>query len=337
MLNKKLLIKLIEKSKISLFIGNCLFPKRLIILIYHGVIRTPLKVADYCFLSENKFEEQMIYLKNNFSVVSLSDAIYKLKNRQVDRPIVVVTFDDGFLNNYEIAFPILKKYQIPATFFISTQLIDTDKTLWFCQLNHAISQTIKSSIVWKNERYSLISNSDKVSASIRLQEKLKTFHHSQLLLELNCLIDLLIEKPFDSNTLPHEFRMLTKKAIHEMSQSNLVEFGSHTHRHSILSLLSKYKQREEILTSTRIIEEITNNKCQFFSYPNGRIHDYNQETITLVQQYNFKAAVTTIPGDNCSKSDRYTLKRYGVSQNMGLDRFKILVNFDFINYKSLFS
>src|SRR5688572_1485299 len=122
------------------------------ILMYHAVVRSPLKIGHECFLSEDLFRTQMSYLKKHFEVIHLSDAIRRMQDGLIHRPTAVITFDDGFQNNYDICFPILRSEDLPATVFLCTGCIDTNSTLWFCHLNRAMTNTTLTSLEWSGSR-----------------------------------------------------------------------------------------------------------------------------------------------------------------------------------------
>src|SRR5436190_14785112 len=88
-----------------------------IILTYHAVVRTPLEVFDWCFITESKFEAQLDYLMRTFDIVPLA-AVPRLLRTGPTRTTAVITFDDGFLNNFEVALPILRRASVPAAVFI---------------------------------------------------------------------------------------------------------------------------------------------------------------------------------------------------------------------------
>ena len=91
------------------------------ILMYHRI--TDCTNYDQLIVSPSNFEKQMIYLKNHCRIIPLAQAIDELKQGNV-KPGVVITFDDGYLDNLQNALPILKKYNIPATIFITTAFCD---------------------------------------------------------------------------------------------------------------------------------------------------------------------------------------------------------------------
>ena len=87
--------------------------------MYHGVVRKPLAVPDWCFISEQNFSRQMEYLHRNFKVVSLTQAAEDLRENRINEPTAVITFDDGYQNVCDVAYPLLSRLGLPATVFLS--------------------------------------------------------------------------------------------------------------------------------------------------------------------------------------------------------------------------
>ena len=145
----------------------------LTIVMYHAVVREPLPVSDWCFLAEDSFQRQIEYLSRHFSVVPMSSAVELLQKGRVDKPTAVITFDDGYQNNFDVAFPVLKKHGVPATIFLTTGFVDTADTIWFCHIIDALSRTRKTSMRWENAELDLSGAGAKANASARLQASIK--------------------------------------------------------------------------------------------------------------------------------------------------------------------
>src|SRR5690606_30046275 len=107
-------------SRSSWFLPKALYKNKLTILMYHGVLRQALPVPDYCFITEAQFRHQMKYLAKNFRVVTLSEALHQLQSGSINYPTAAITFDDGYQNVFDVAFPILREFLLPATVFINT-------------------------------------------------------------------------------------------------------------------------------------------------------------------------------------------------------------------------
>ena len=89
-------------------------------------------------MPRDTFEAQMSYLATSYVVLGFSQAIERLQSGNLPKKSVVVTFDDGYRDNYEYALPILKKYAIPATFFVVTDALEQRIRLWWDEVAEAI-------------------------------------------------------------------------------------------------------------------------------------------------------------------------------------------------------
>ena len=113
--------------------------KGVVILSFHKVVNSPY-FRHHMTVSSGVFSELLDYLQKTVDIVPLDDLldINKVANRS-SRLKVVLTFDDGYYDNFTLAFPELKKRGIPATIFLSSGYIDTDKLLWWDMVDLAIS------------------------------------------------------------------------------------------------------------------------------------------------------------------------------------------------------
>lgn len=316
-------------------INRVLSGNLLTIVMYHAVVKDPLDVKDWCFIDSRLFREQIAYLKKHFEIIPLSKAIEQCRNGKITYPTAAITFDDGFQNNYDIAFPILRNAGVPATVFLTTGFTDTDDTIWFCRLNNALAKTQKLSLKWKGQQFNLNGSMRKSEISVTLQNKLKQFSHLNLLKELRQLILELGEDPDSPVPVDSPFRMLSYNAIKEMIDSGLIEFGAHTHSHAILSLLSLQERREQVESSLEAVQKLTGCPCDLFAYPNGQAQDYDVETIMLLNELGVRYAVTTIKGPNDLRTPLMELRRYGIGVDMNLAEFKMDVHHLIIQLKRL--
>ena len=325
--------ELIAKTKIPQLFHRLAYQDKLPMIMYHGIIKDPLMVDDWCFVDEHSFRMQIEYLKKHFEIISLSEAVGRMGNGGIKRPTAVITFDDGYQNNYDVAFPILRKERIPATIFLATGLISTDDTVWYCRLNLALSKAQRTHIEWNGFKFDLSTLCQKAKASAAIQDSLKRLKHSQLMATVRSIILELGDDPDCSIEIGSPFRMLDKKAIGEMAISGLIEFGAHTHRHAILSQLSEEERFNEIRQSINTVYKLTGRPCKYFAYPNGRVGDYNAETIKDLKTYGIQVAVTTISGPNDRMTPVMELRRYGIGAHLHMAEFQLMVHHFY--YKSL--
>lgn len=294
--------------------------------MYHGIVKEPLEIRDWCFLDASRFTEQMKYLKANFDILPLSQAVKRLKERGIQKPTVSITFDDGFLNNYDVVYPIISNLDIPIAIYITTGFVDTHDTLWYCRLNWALSNTERKYFEWREIGAALESADQKSQFSTLLQNALKKLPHVELQNELDMIIEGLGLDPHTKLDGDSPFQVLNSEAINLMSKSRLVEIGAHTHSHSILSKLSLMQKRQEIMDSIHLIEKWTESRCLTFAYPNGRPADYDAECIDALQECGIETALTTTAQMNDPRTSRFELGRFGIGSDTDFELFKLIVH-----------
>ena len=318
--------KVIAKTKIPQLLQRLAYHDEVTIITYHGIIRSPLAVPDWCFLDEKSFSMQIDYLKKHFDMIGLSEAVERVRRGEIKRPTAVITFDDGYQNNFDVAFPILRKEKVPATIFLTTGLIDTEDTLWHCRLNRALSDTRTPAIEWNGLNFDVSTADMKSQASKVIQEKLKRLPHPQLMATIRDIVLELGDDPDDPIGTDSPFRMLSQQAILEMGSSGLIEFGAHTHHHAILSRLSDRERYGEIKRSTDAVCDITKRPCETFAYPNGQAGDYDSGTIRDLARCRIQVGVTAIAGPNNRTTPAMELRRYGVGADLPMAEFQLMVH-----------
>lgn len=297
-----------------------------IVLMYHAVVRSPLELPNWCFIEESSFRRQMQYLKRRFEVVALSEAVERLRSNRLCAPTAVITFDDGFQNNHDVAFPILREAGLPATIFLNTGLIGTSDTPWFCRLHQAISSARQPTLQWNGQQFDLSGSAAKASVYKALRTKLKQLPQPQLLAEVRRIVEALGDMSDRAIDIGSPFRMLTREAIAEMSSSGLLEFGAHTHTHAILRHLPLEQRRDEIGRSVSAVRDLTGRPCELFAYPNGRAEDFDDEAIELLATHGIRAALTAIPGPNDADAPLLRLRRYSIGPNTSMAQFRLMVH-----------
>ncbi len=303
-----------------------LYQNELSILMYHAVVREPLPVADWCFLEESVFRRQIAYVARSFQVVSLREAVAMLAAGGLQRPTLAITFDDGYQNNFEVALPVLAEYGCPATVFLTTRFLNSDELPWFCRLNLALTLTEKKTLEWEDSRFAIRTNAQKSSAGVALHKALKKRHPYSIdpLVDDICrALEVDTRRKFHSGS---NYHMLRSSAVVAMLKSGLIEFGAHTHNHSILSRLAPGERQAEILGSLQRVAAITGRSCELFAYPNGARGDYDLSSIELLQSAGVRAAVSTISGPNTGATPAMELRRYGVGSDLNFSVFKAMAH-----------
>lgn len=284
--------------------------KNFILLLYHGVTDysgSGIQNCSHKHISLQKFEEQMRLLSEQFNVLSLNDLLRLKKKGKLPDKSVSVTFDDGFANNYTHAFPLLKKYGIPATFYLTTGFIDTNKVFWVDKIEYLLNETSESCI-----------HLDSIDISLSLstiQSKITALKAIKSCLKKDSkLIKPILQELEKKSNVPakynyDDYSMLTWDNVRTMDDSELCEFGAHTVDHSILSHLSREEKEFQISESKKKLEDELNHEITLFSYPEGQLHHYDSETIELLRRYGFSSSPTARFGINNQYISNFRLYR----------------------------
>ncbi|MEE3169733.1 MAG: polysaccharide deacetylase family protein [Pseudomonadota bacterium] len=267
-------------------------------------------------ITPESLNQHLALLRNlGGTFVRLSDWLQKAEaGKPLPRLSVAVTFDDGWQDNYQYAYPILRKHQVPATIFLVSRRINTDWQFWpervlNLLVNHA-DRLDEPALAW------LRAHCPDRRHAMNLIEADSVIHR------LKSLDDQTIETHLEETeqalpglTHPASDRsLLNDREILEMAESGLMEFGAHTQHHYRLNLLKdpSHLQRE-IVESLRDVENKGARPVAIFCYPNG---DISARSETLVKQH-FGAACTTLRGWNRTPASPYSLRRFNFHDGNG--------------------
>ena len=272
------------------------------IYLFHGVIKqndNSIRNYNNKHICQTKFEKYMKFLFNNGSAITLNDII---DTKQSYKKKYIITFDDGFYNNYKYALPILKKYKIPHIIYLTTKYVDQNLISWIDRLDIAISKC-KKKYLYSNifkKKFKLGNNRNKIVLLNFIRSYTKSLKKTDLNKFANFLLnDLKLKAPIISNN--DLDKKLTWPIINIMKKNNLTEFGGHSHTHNILGHLSKKQYAKEINNSLSFIKKKTNLKIQHYSYPEGFKSSYNKEIISILAKKKIKTCVTTLTNKNKKK------------------------------------
>lgn len=234
------------------------------------------------------FEKQVCYLDRHF----LKLAECRLEKAFVGRATYFLTFDDGYKDNFLIALPILNKYAIPGIFFIVTSVIGTNRLLWYDSVRLRYEQNGPTGR-WESSR-------SKRACKNELARLKRT----------PGALDTLMNQASPEGLPP---LMMDWEDIRRAYGAGIL-IGAHTDTHPILSALPPDSQREEILKSIEIIRQQTGRNPEFFSYPDGKMASFNEETVRVLKEGGVRYALTTEEGINrASDAAPYCLKRIGLN------------------------
>jgi peptidoglycan/xylan/chitin deacetylase (PgdA/CDA1 family) len=317
--------RVMHRAGVFRFLHGRMLPGNVSVITYHGLIGAPLPIRDGCFLHVSNFRQQMEYLSKNFEMLHVEEAL-AWSNRRTNRPLACVTFDDGFESVHNLAFPILKQLNIPATVYLVTDLVDSDETLWFARLHQAICETSLRSLEFGGRSHSLADRAACAQASIDLQIDLKRLPRTEFEPALEHVLALLGVTPKNRSVIWEPFRILSSDKIRSMSKDGLVRFGAHTASHQILTRTTPEDAEREIERSVTRVAALVDEPSRSFAYPNGGAQDFDVNAMEAVRRAGLDYAFSLIPGPVDHTSNRYAIPRYHISDDDPLARFGGLVH-----------
>ena len=318
---------LVKKFKANLLFRVGIPQKRLIdkartgffILMYHRII-DPGTCPDYLqpgmYVTPKTFTMHLDALSEWTTIVPLDDLLNFMAKREfpdTQKPFGAITFDDGWVDFYSNAFPLLKKHNIPATVFIPTNFIGTNRQFW----------TDRLAAIWKKRIPGIVERTDQLVTDLTALKG--TFEN-----QIEKAIEILKQKPLKTieqtlDKLQESFRLkdctagerffLDWEEIETMRMSSPVSFGSHTANHHLLTTIDNDAIRRELAESRKQL--LDKNICSIdtipFCYPNG---NHNTAIAGMVEMAGYSCAVTTKNGWNNFSENLFNLKRIGVHQDM---------------------
>lgn len=256
--------------------------------------------ADPASLNVEGIRAQFEYLRRHYKVVPLSQIAQQLASgHKLDVKMVALTIDDGRRNCYEFFFRLMKEYEMHATFFVVSSFIAsgnwiwTDKVLWLAEQSNAPRELVQGKL-------------DHVFRMLnRLTPEVRNVRIEAMASEAGISIPL---------QAPPKYAACSWDELREMADSGLMEIGSHTATHPILSSISDEESWLELTYSRRQIEENVRREVRSFCYPNGMPGDFRPSQVRQVEQAGYICAVVAQPGMVGLRSDRYQLPRIGMTR-----------------------
>jgi peptidoglycan/xylan/chitin deacetylase (PgdA/CDA1 family) len=302
-------------------------PKRrvLTVLNYHRIGNsgdTPYDPGVFSATAE-EFERQIAHLKRRFYMTTLDEAVGMVKGDVPLRPSVLITFDDGYLDNYTLAFPILRAHGVQGVFFLPTSYVGTSHVPWWDVIAYVIKHSRKEIIRLEYPEAAefnlkLDGTAQVIMKVLRLYKQPSMTNHDRFLNDLQTACDAGAPPP------NAERCFMSWQEAREMQEQGMA-FGSHTHSHELLSKLSVERQREECRRSREILERELNRRIDVMAYPVGARHTFTPQTVQALETNGYRAAFSFYGGFNRpGETKAFDICRFGVEpQDHSRFRFKM--------------
>ncbi len=324
-ITRSVLLPIIRKTNLSETLSS-LSKNQNLILNYHGVVRNYDASLSKNHLPLKQFEDQMSYFKKNFNVLTVEELFKNKSKKTSKRKQIAITFDDGYLNNFENAYPVLNHLNIPATIFVTGQsLTNPQLPLWYdlldllnskipwIQLRHELQQFQQIDIS-KYETYNLFKNFVKTTDS--------TFKN-----ELSRLLEKRKRCKLIFDEINKEYwQLMGPLDLQNITKNNLIEIGSHGLTHSNLDRLLETDLFNELNTSSTLLSKCIGKKIDSIAFPDGA---YNDKVKSACRNFGYKRMLAVTLKNEAEKKELDLAPRLSISNTTTSDSIIIQANLSF--------
>lgn len=270
------------------------------------------------------FDAQVRYLKRHTDVITPNDLADIVECRRRGR-FALITFDDGYRDNYELAFPILKSHGVSATFFVTTGFVDHPQLPWWDRIAWMIRVSTRQELdlkPWIGDTLRL-DGEDRQAVIVKVLARYKELPEEATLQFSDAIAAASgSDRPPEANGLWMSWDM-----IRQMHASGMV-IGGHTVNHPVLARLAPERQLEEIRQSCKRIHKELGTPTHYFSYPVGGIDTFNQHTREGLGRAGVKFAFSYYGGmRTVADWDDYDVRRFAVEEDVDRDQFASVTAF----------
>ena len=302
--------------------------RQAIVLTYHEVLSDAMNVEAWTVVRESELRRQLEYLKREFRVVSLAEALGIMQESSDNGPPpAVVTFDDGYVGNRRCLLPLVEELEVPVTVFVSTGAVQTQERYSYNRIILALQKNGDAPRSVDLRRWGLktyqfgprMTGERRWTRINDLLDGLKSLAPAQ---RLGAVEDAL-RGMTDARWPGDLFRPLSVTELREMSTSPWVTIGAHSHCHSILVQLSEAQIQDSVEMSRRLLQEWTGQSVEYFAYPNG---DYDQRVINAVTAAGFRCGMTVVSRPWSPSDSPFAIPRIGIGRYDTFDVFRAKVS-----------
>lgn len=291
------------------------------ILCYHRVGTEG--VPFHSRLEPEVFEAQMRYLKKRYRIVPLGQLCQELAEAVSVPPTIAITFDDGYRDLYAHAFPVLRKYEIPATIYLIGHCLETGEAPWYDKIFASMVTAQGSSLELQLDtarQFSFFSEQNRFAAAWEIVCYLRSITDTA---RQQWCADFERRMRLPMGLL--EGRMLDWNQIRTMHR-NGISFGAHTMSHPSVGRLEPAAFPYEFSHCKKLLESGLDASVDDFAYPFGKPTDGNEAAQDFIGRVKYRSAVTTMEGFNSPGDNHYLLRRQQVGENRSLPKFALDVS-----------
>ncbi|MDD3876102.1 MAG: polysaccharide deacetylase family protein [Bacteroidales bacterium] len=262
------------------------------------------------------------FQKKNFSIIR-ADEIYTYLKSGKKEPFVIFTFDDGYLDNIEYAYPVFRKYKVPFTIFITTSYVKGSHYPWEFLIEYTLLNNSSFSFKYLNKEFSFnnLSLKDRSQAFSQIYSIIKIKNNPKMLHDT--LLSIFNELP---NINYKTINIIDPNTIKSLATDEIINFDIHSENHYVFSQLSKEEQVSDIKNAGIYLFELTGKNSKTMAYPYGGPKDINADTIKAVQKTKLDLCFTTWPANITTDFNKFLIPRYTIEMKTDEQELNYLIN-----------
>ena len=298
----------------------------LVVLTYHRIAEpgADLYYDPVISATPESFRDQISWLRRHVRILALDELLAMRESKAAWRePVALITFDDGYRDNFEVAVPILREQNVPATFFLPSGFLDSPRLPWWDQVAYAIKRTEVPVLRLEQKP----GGGGAPGLSIDLGE---TSRFSAIMVVIRAFLDGIVtderwfldqlfaraEVDVDRESLARSLFTTWDQARALTGEGTSLTIGSHGHSHQKLGELDEAAQRQEMTDSKGILEARLGREVSALAYPYGWPGSYTERTKSIAEESGYRLAFASLEGVNRSSSfDPYEIRRFGVGSS----------------------
>jgi len=259
-----------------------------------------------------QFDLQVDYLKRRYQIATLEQVLEICDGASLSEPTVLITLDDGYIDSYRIAFPILHRHAVQGVFFLPTAFVGTGRLPWWDVIAYIVKRSRKMRIcldypepMWFDLG---LHGMDKcIMRILEMYKQPSMQDHNRFIDELENACDSV--RPLSDA----ERCFLSWDEARQMQQGGM-RFGSHTHTHGVLGKMPAERQREEVSVSREILQHELRGSIDTLAYPVGRRNSFASSTIEMLRRAGYRAAFSFYGGLNRPETMQpFDICRWGIT------------------------
>lgn len=324
-LARKLIFPALYSLKVDHFI-RFISPDNLSNLMYHGLTHEDTTFFSRRNIEADQFEKQVKYLRQNFDVISCNEAfVLRRSSKKLRRKTITISFDDGLRNNLTVLLPIIEKYELPITIFVSGLccMESNDDILWAEKVDALKYFCPNSEFSYHDYRFINFYDQRK---QISLSDLIKILPFQERDIVLNSWIDKFDIRQKMKSLDADIWKLLDRKQVVELANSKYVTIGSHGHNHYNMANIDEDCLMNELLDSKKAIEDCIGKKVDSIAFPDG---SYNKRVLELA----FKCGYDKMFAVNLNKKEdsvnECLMQRHGISTTTTYESNIFGINFSF--------